>query len=379
MKWNNKGHQFDGVFEQISKNQRSYVMWGYGSFGRKFYQRIKGKISIDQIFDVNESGCTIDEYTIQNPDSLVLDKKQVIIVTAISAYEEISNKLIEYGYVENEDFMNGRTFMEVFFAYHYDQLFLNGFDISITERCTLSCRKCNMFMAYFKEPKDRDVQNLKKDMDVFFSHVEHVEILNILGGEPFLHSGLLEFMKYLAENYDQKISSVGILSNGMVTPKKEEIDFLQEHPKFFLKLSDYTKTIPYKGKLEENLQLFQQRGIVYEMVHYDSWMDFGFPEKSMHLEKEAALEHFENCMPPFRGLYNEKYYFCHVQTSTIRAGLCQENENDYLDLNREISKKEFLEFDRGYSEQGYITLCENCRGCGSDNTLLVEVAEQKER
>ena len=39
-------------------------------------------------------------------------------------------------------------------------------------------------------------------------------------------------------------------------------------------------------------------------------------------------------------------------------------ENDYLDLNTlgENEKKKILEFNHGYSEKGYIDMCNHCHG-----------------
>ena len=65
-----------------------------------------------------------------------------------------------------------------------------------------------------------------------------------------------------------------------------------------------------------------------------TWGDFGFPENPNNISEKDCISFFELCKAPFRGLYISRVYFCHLETSAIRAGLYEDNENDYFDLNQ---------------------------------------------
>ena len=70
------------------------------------------------------------------------------------------------------------------------KVYINRVDVSVTNRCTLNCEGCNMLMPYYCNPKDRKLEDIKKDLDVFFQWVDTVEDLNLLGGEPLLYPDL---------------------------------------------------------------------------------------------------------------------------------------------------------------------------------------------
>ena len=146
-----------------------------------------------------------------------------------------------------------------------------------------------------------------------------------------------------------------------------------------IQISDYTDRVDYKKRKEDLTGLLEKHDIQYKVLRSDEWGDFGFPENPNDLMNEEQLTHFFNrCRAPFRGLYRQKVYFCHLETSAVRAGLFPDHKNDSFDLQGEYSDKKisFLEFDEGYCEKGYITFCAKCRGCSCVNDLTVVSAEQ---
>ena len=60
----------------------------------------------------------------------------------------------------------------------------------------------------------------------------------------------------------------------------------------------------------------------------------------------------------------------------------QEDEGDYISLEEiktEDGRKQLLAHDLGFVEKGYVSLCQSCGGCGSDNENYVPVGEQSSK
>jgi len=376
----NPEHEFDSVFERVSAISR-FNLWGIGYFGQKFFYRMNGLIEIGDIYDKGRCGESFEKRVIKSPEDL--DTTVPIIVTAVSKYEEIKKALIIKGMKENIDFFHGEFFSKMFMAYRENEIYLSRIDISVTKKCSLRCKNCNMFMPYYKSPQNRDIESVLDDLRLFFDKVKHLDMLDILGGEPCLHPQLPRLLETIKDRYGERIDRISIVSNGTV-PFSEELIQVLSNPIFFVSISDYSESIGYQDKLKRQIELLDKAGIKYEIDSGKYWLDFGFPENPRKKEsQDATIAHFHCCMPPFRGLDNGKLYRCHLELSAIEAGLFDKKNafdyhlGDYVDLNNPVSALEFLEFDEGYSKEGYVSFCTVCNGCGRDNLgNEVPVAEQ---
>ena len=68
-------------------------------------------------------------------------------------------------------------------------------DIMLTEKCTLNCTFCNMYMPHFKQAKHRDLEEIKDDFDKFFSLTDYVSIFHLVGGEPLMYPQVNEVIR----------------------------------------------------------------------------------------------------------------------------------------------------------------------------------------
>ena len=382
MKWKNKGHEFDDYYRIIENNKNGFILWGFGLFGKRFYERMKNRILITEIWDEKVVG-QIDGIDIVKPD--MSQKGVFVIVTGVSKYNEISRMLIENGFIENKTLFHGQVFNNVYFAYAEDKVYIDRFDVSITKKCTLNCKKCNMFMPYYKNPGHKSVKDVTTDLEAVFKHVSHVDVIDILGGEPFLYPYLMEILEYIMKRFADKVDKVSIVTNGTIIPDDELLDFLKSE-KIMVSLSYYLDDIPaLKDRFESVVTLLNNNGIEYVIDRKDGWKDFAFPDHQVTFDFFDKEHHFDICNPPFRGLDDKKYYQCHIEVSAMQAGLYNPEEKfvqhfgDYLDLTCDITTKEFMEYNYGFSEEGYVSLCRYCAGCGDDNTTYIKVAEQLER
>ena len=53
MKWNNVGHEYDELAEQICKDNMKYYIWGMGVLGESFYKDFSRELDILGFIDSN--------------------------------------------------------------------------------------------------------------------------------------------------------------------------------------------------------------------------------------------------------------------------------------------------------------------------------------
>ena len=74
-------------------------------------------------------------------------------------------------------------------------------------------------------------------------------------------------------------------------------------------------------------------------------------------------------------------YYCHLETSAIKANLFSGSVDDIFDLsklpNSDFDRKLLLEYDLKCNNKGYLEYCRNCHGCSDVNEHYVKPAIQK--
>lgn len=380
MKWKYQGHEFDHTAMLLCNTATKYYIWGTANIAKNLISLCGKEIEIIGAVDSNTArqGDTIANLAIEDPEVLNPASGYVVLVTT-SAFNEIKPRLISKGFKENINFFDYFVFTQIYQLYKHDKLYSRRLDIALTERCTLKCKKCNMFMPYFKDPSDLDKEDVLKQIDQYFSMVEYLESFNLLGGEPLLYTHLADIIAYTGEKYRANIEHFKIFTNGMLLPGEKLLELFHKYS-VELQISDYTESVSYQNRLQELKYLLKKANVSYYVVKSSLWGDFGFPDNCNSITDSQLISFFDACRASFRGLYKNRVYFCHLETSAIRAGLYEDNSNDYFNLEDELKdkKKRFLEFDLGYNREGAISFCRVCRGCDTVNSLTVKAAEQME-
>jgi len=248
-------------------------------------------------------------------------------------------------------------------------------DVLVTERCTLACSHCNMFMPHFVSPNHRDFEIIKSDIDLFFNKVDYVSVFHLVGGEPFLYPHIEDIIRYIVSNYTLKIDKLIITTNGTILPKQSTLDLLKSSD-VILSVSDYTDKLEnIKIKVLKVIETLKSQNINHYVRNEIEWYDFGDLRVKKNLPTDKLIKHFDSCTAPFRGLNDGKFYYCHLNTSAVLTKLFPLNENDYVDITT-ISKEQLIKFDLGYTDLGYITFCDNCNGCNTGIKVPVSYEKQ---
>ncbi len=248
-------------------------------------------------------------------------------------------------------------------------------DVLVTERCTLACSHCNMFMPHFTSPNHRTLDILKSDIDLFFSKVDYVSVFHLVGGEPFLNPNIEDVIRHVVSNYTSKIDKLIITTNGTILPKQSTLDLLKSSD-VILSISDYTDKLEnIKTKVLKVIETFKSQNINHYVRTEIEWYDFGDLRIKNNLPTDELIKHFDSCTAPFRGLNDGKFYYCHLNTSAVRTNIFPLNDNDYVSLD-DVSPEDLIKFDLGYTDLGYITFCDNCNGCNTEIKVPVSYEKQ---
>ncbi|MCL2204067.1 MAG: radical SAM protein [Defluviitaleaceae bacterium] len=246
-------------------------------------------------------------------------------------------------------------------------------NVWITTACTLRCRDCLHMMPHYKSTSHEDVEviinNLRR-----ITNVSHVHILEVLGGETFLHPNLLQILEGIAtlSNIDQ----VQLITNETILPDMEVINFLKKNPKFLIRLSNYNGHTEFPSALDDNQQgdfsKLDKLCHVHRLNHLRrtvdySWTDFTDDFRHRGYSKDDVKHLFDICGCATSGLtlYQGKLYICFRMISPYGLNIIPLNEDssrDYLvlaDTSDEDLRDSIVNF---YYDTDYLTCCYYCDG-----------------
>lgn len=308
-----------------------------------------------------------------------LKNYKIIIMTANRNVELVGKDLEKLGFISGENFCSMEQFLTEWFWKYKKKACLMEVHSTITSRCTLKCRHCNMFMPYYKEQIDYTAIDILADLELLFRHVDYIVSYRLLGGEPLLNKELADMIELIGQKYGDRIGNIGIITNGTLLPSEKLIEVSKKYDIKY-DFSDYTDVVDYKERFENAVQIVSDANLRYSVNRSLRWCDFGFPVNNRMYDFDKVREHMLSCGPIFHGLNDGKYYYCHVSWSADKAKLLKTVPDDYLDLrvlnDDENAKEMILEHSKGNLAKGFVKLCKICGGCGNDNTEFVKAAQQ---
>tara|TARA_B100000767_G_scaffold270193_1_gene293411 strand:+ start:818 stop:2086 length:1269 start_codon:yes stop_codon:yes gene_type:complete len=408
MIFDNKIHNFKEYFNRWDLSKQSFVLFGASKECIQLIRtvkiilpeydfKIKYLVDLDKeaqgsdikLYDINKAAYKSEintdilsdkRFEVKSFEDYLKDKDQSkIIITSDAYYNKMKEILIENDRVEDIDFTKYRKVAGIWPLHLKNQTHLWRADILLTEKCTLNCTFCNMYMPHYKKPKHKDLEKMKEDIDILFKNVDYMSTLHLVGGEPFLYPNHKDIFEYIGENYRDRIDNVLITTNGTLVPKPEVLDLIKKY-NFLVSISDYTDGINYKRRFDIFIKKLDEKKVNYFTRKDILWSDFGDPRVSKYekFSEEEMVVHFNKCVAPYRGLSNKKLYFCHLNTSAVLSEILEDDPNDFIDLEN-TSPEELIKFDVGFIKKGYLTFCKNCNGCYSGIEIPVSPADQGTR
>lgn len=382
-------HMKNKALDHTWDNIETIILYGMGLVASRYIDKIMQDFQIPFIIDYNKKGinyCGIPIVGYETvKEDLIQTKSKIVVMTSQRVYCDIRNILEADGFIEGKDFCRIEQFAVEWYWTNRSMINVIQVNTAVTTYCSLNCEKCNMFMPYYDNGRRRHYSfwEMRDDIDLLLSYVDYLFCYDFLGGEPFLNKELKDIIAYIGENYSHKIGRMGVTTNGTIIPDDETLSQLKKYH-VLVSISDYTKTVPYKEKVEDVINIFREWGISYTRNLMTEWKDFGFPKEPFHWDKDNVCAHMKSCSPLFHGINDRKLYYCHVIWSVEKAGLYTVPKQDYIDLTKldcknEDDRKRISNYCMGECERGFLGFCMVCGGCGIDNTRIIPVGVQMER
>ncbi len=382
MKWKNKGHEYDEMYENIDKKEGFYL-FGAGDYGRQFYNAFKDEIKILGYIDNNteKQGKIINGYKCYSLKDVLLQEREGIIIT-MSQIARVNPvmQLEKMDYIKNKDYFIIEEFISVYNVYKYDKVYFSSISFLPSTACNLNCRHCLNFNPFAKNFYVRRWDDLTKDIDLFFKCVDHIMLFHVSGGEPMLYKHTADLLEYLNDNYGERIDTLRTVTNGTIVPKDDVLKKLSRC-NVEVTVDDYRDAVPkFNENFEKMIQKFEEYGIKYYINKADYWIDLA-PERTdlSDLLEEELIAHRDDCNQSWQELRDGKLYSCNYAAYATVAGIAGEQDvEETYDLRNFTSdkKKELVEFRLGYTTKGYTNFCKKCRGFTNENDIVVSVATQ---
>ena len=392
MKWTNKGHELDKYGEELVQDFRSrgkkVLIFGAGLLGEEYrpFFEILGCFAgyIDNDKEKQESG--VNGIRVISLENYFHEGKSGIIMIAADEKNipAIESQLRKAGLKEQKDFYTYREFMKTVYpvlsVYAYNQFYVEQAQICLTERCSLKCKACaHGCYAVDAGSQDMSLEMAKESADCFFEKVDLVKEFVLIGGEPFLYQKLDKIIAYIGEKYREKMIYFSITTNGTIMPNQKILELCRKYH-VLIRISNYSAELKYLEKKYEKLkEELKRHGVSYRMSDSDShWMDYGFETLDRGGNEEELIRVFDKCGTNCREIRGNRYYYCVMARSVsdnLGFGL---GEDNYLDFKDVEDKKVLLEFEKGYSEKGYLDMCNHCNGADAVQHPI-PVAEQLPR
>ena len=361
----------------------SIILYGAGIVGgicQTLFERVDLEIPFVIDRDINKQGTTWRGIPIISYEEAKtkINEQKIVVMAGHTAYGDISDFLNAQGLEEFQDFCNVGHFMSEWLWTAKQMNCVFHVDMTITTKCTLNCRHCNLFIPYHKEHVNFSFEEMKRNIDLFFERIDFVTYFGLIGGETFLNPDLERCIVYLGENYRSQIGRITVVTNGTVTPAESLLKVIKKYG-MYLSISDYTKTVPYEKKMEQLIGKAQEYDIDYYRNPSIVWTDFGFPDSPVKRTNEQLEEHLKSCRPNWNALHNGRFYYCNVSWCAEQSGRFTLQEEDSISLENIDPKdkracREIVKLSRGTS-----SFCKICGGCGADNTNYVPTGVQIEK
>lgn len=382
MKWENKGHELEDIAEQIcSLSKKPFYIWGYGTFGKAFFESFREKLNLIGFVDSNSKKWQEARDGIVGVyDPHILKNTEAIILVSTGWTREVFSKLNQMGFKRNINYFHIDDFASVYMWFMEKKIYLSDIVYQITEKCTLRCKKCNAFVPYIQNPQNIELSQIKHDFERFFQWCDCVNVVQLAGGDAMVHPAFAEILIYLGENYfGNKINNIEVYSNAVMIPDINTLELMRKY-KVYYRFTDYLPYTQGRQKIQEIVTLLDQYEIRYDHAKFEQWGDCGYPQESNGIKGEKSLrEFFEACdRRSCHQLSHLGVLFCGMALAADRIGYCHLDSSDVYPIEHydENKRTEFLEFMLGYSEKGYLEYCKKCNGGQNVNSAFIEAGEQ---
>ena len=374
----------EGIPEPSILPSDKVFLWGAGKIGSVVAYAMeqrgwKFNAFIDSAKE--KQGNTYCEHTIISPKELNKERQKVLIILSC-AFPNIIYELKEKGYtnvytptflLKEIDFTGYEGELTSEYAIrivenalrNYVLYYKRGIPIErllfmVTDKCTLRCKNCDAYIPYHAHPVEDSIEVIMESFNRILDVCEYVDTVDILGGEPLVHSDIDSIVKFFVD--EKRCNKVTIISNGTIMPSPNLLKILQS-PKCTFRLSDYGKLSLRKEQLIDE---FKNKNIQYELTNYQYWDTVPLIQRTDENQQQLDYK-FASCTTNLFYIKRGKMFCCTfcVGLSSLGMNLIPDFQNNYVQLinvpkeNVGINIEMFI---KQVHERKHIEACKYCPG-----------------
>lgn len=284
--------------------------------------------------------CVVDDIKIEDiiNDFPHNSSKHMRIIEKLKKYKKLNKlgiKIEDY----SEDQLDGLNRIETIDGF----VVLKQFELILTNRCTLRCKKCAAGIQYFSKPRDLELDRIIKDYNRAIEIIDWVDRIVLIGGEPFLFSGLNLVIEAMMANTLtlEKTSGVTIITNGTIVPNQELLKTISKN-KISVWISNYKNKSPKVGELIEQLR---KEKIEFAIMNVDRWSDvIQLVQRDTIQDKQILLDRRKtDCVTRCRTVANGRFYLCSLLKSMDFMNFTPYDKTNYVDIYGDDAKERIIE------------------------------------
>lgn len=235
---------------------------------------------------------------------------------------------------------------------------LNTVSVSLTEKCSLRCENCAAFIPYYENPINYNKETIINSIKIFSQSVDAIDILTMFGGEPLLHSDLIEICTEASKL--KNVKRVQLITNGTLLPSLSIFESLSSMV-MTIHISNYGALSTKKDEISMQCK---KNGIILEIDEEDSmWSKLGdlIPYNRTEAEKKTL---FGNCWRSSKSnlIIDGEFYLCSMSAFGTKIGIVPKKKEDYVDLVKQhTSHKEIKnQLYNLINNTEYLNACDYC-------------------
>lgn len=238
-------------------------------------------------------------------------------------------------------------------------------EVHILNHCNLNCDHCCSYSPLLKK-WEIEPEQVQKDLLAIKKYLRP-SFLKIVGGEPTLHSKLLEILKVAKASSISPIVSLTTNGNFLSKVTDECLEYLD-----WITVSIY----PKRNYTNEDIKKFAKKaksfGVTMNWKVQDKFVNMNRPELADH---KTSKETFQGCWIHHRcHSVREGYFYCCTRTQYLKALSKNDSFNkDGIPIEKMENSSTLLDIKNYLNREEPLLSCRLCKGGQADLSQQVQL------